>query len=415
MSVFRYTAIPVAGIATRAELRRGELAGESASEVRASLRRIGLQVIDLRAVRSRGGAGGEAALGPWRAYLRNRRLPERAELYDSLSTLLASGLPLVAALETVLEGSRDRRRALRTLALELREEIRSGASLAHAMRSHPTWFESAEIAMVEAAEHAGTLSHVLRTLSDRGERASELGQKLVGALTYPAIVTVVGIAAVLFLSTKTLPELARILTDAKVEVPALTARVIALGQGAVRYGPWIVAGVLAALPLGFAARSAMARSRLTFPRALRRLSPVLRRRMAVASFARGMAELIRSGVPAVEALRVLAPTARSVGLRRALETAANRAERGDELSAALDDRDWFDPEFRRLLEIGQASGELDGLLDRLGERQERQARRAIDRLAELLEPAAILVLAALIGVVVMAAILPMIRLQEVLR
>ena len=95
-------------------------------------------------------------------------------------------------------------------------------------------------------------------------------------------------------------------------------------------------------------------------------------------------------------------------------SAADRVERGEELAEAMDDEIWFDAEFRRLLAIGQSTGELDSLLERIGQRYARQAKRLIDRLAALLEPCVILTLAVLVGLVVMAAILPLLRLQEVL-
>jgi len=126
----------------------------------------------------------------------------------------------------------------------------------------------------------------------------------------------------------------------------------------------------------------------------------------------------RAGIPAVEALRVLPSTVSGVGapgLRAALGRAADEVERGASLAAALDDGLWFDTEFRRLVAIGEASGELETQLERLGSRYERRARRLIERLASLLEPAVILTLAALVGLVVMAAVLPLIQLQEVIR
>ena len=94
--------------------------------------------------------------------------------------------------------------------------------------------------------------------------------------------------------------------------------------------------------------------------------------------------------------------------------AADRVERGEDIAAALDDDHWFDSQFRRLLQIGQSVGDLDVLLERIGHRSARQATRLIDRLTTLLEPCVILTLAALVGVVVMAAVLPLVRLQEVL-
>ena len=146
---------------------------------------------------------------------------------------------------------------------------------------------------------------------------------------------------------------------------------------------------------------------------LRRWSPHVLRKLAVARLSIQLAELLRTGVPMVDALRVVAPTTPGVTLRRRLLEAADRVERGEDIAAALDDEHWFDGEFQRLLQIGQTSGELDTLLDRLGHRYARQANRMIDRLATLLEPAVILTLAVLVGLVVMAAILPLLRLQEV--
>src|SRR5262245_31245605 len=205
MTLFRYRAIPLAG-AARA-LQAGELAGDSAAEVRASLRRLGLQVVELREARRLSLRFAGDGLNQ---YLRRRRLTLRAELYDSVATLLESGTPLLAALEAVIRGEAGRRSVVRSLAIELREAVRSGSSLGRAMRAHPTWFGAEDVAIVEAGEHVGTLARSLSSLAARSERASDLRSKIAGALAYPAIVAVVGIGAFLFLATKTLPELAKI-------------------------------------------------------------------------------------------------------------------------------------------------------------------------------------------------------------
>jgi general secretion pathway protein F len=165
------------------------------------------------------------------------------------------------------------------------------------------------------------------------------------------------------------------------------------------------------------ASQALAKSHVQVPDRLRRLVPSVVRRLAVARLATGLAALVRTGVPLVDAIRIVAPTLpglAAAGLRRRLAIAAERVERGDDLADGLDDPLWFDEEMRRLIQVGQASGELPALLMRIGERYERQARRSIDRLAALLEPAVILLLAALVGLVVMGAVLPLIRLQEVI-
>ncbi len=428
MSVWRYTAVPLKRQA-RASARRGELAAESAAEVRASLRRIGLQVINLRPLRR---SATDQVTNNQLAWLRElhgsirnsleghsrgRRRHERAELYDGLATMLDSGLPLLEAVNTIIGSTKRRRGAVRSMLVQVREQLRGGSSLAEAITAHRSWFDAGEVAMIEAGQLSGTLTRVLRTLAERHERSGELSNKLIGALAYPAIVAMVGLGVVIFLSVKTLPDLTQILTHAGIETPALTAKVMALGQFLA--GHWLALIVLAVgVLVGLTVLSGlMAKRQIQWPDRLRRLYPKVLRRMAVARVSLQLAELLRAGVPVVDALRVLAPTssggAGRGSLARQLHTAADRVERGDELAAALDDEHWFDAEFRGLLAIGQATGELDSLLERIGRRYARQAERLIDRLAALLEPSVILTLAVLVGLVVMAAILPLLRLQEV--
>lgn len=441
MTVWRYTAVPLQR-AAQVSARRGELAGESAAEVRASLRRIGLQVIDLRPLRRRAPDPVTENQLAWlrelhgsirsslEGYFRGRRRHERAELYDALGTMLDSGLPLLEAVDTIIGSTKRRRSAVRSMLVQVREQLRGGSSLAQAITAHRSWFDASEVAMIEAGQLSGTLTRVLRALTERHERSGELSNKLISALAYPTIVAMVGLGVVIFLSVKTLPDLTQILTHAGIETPALTAKIMALGQFLA--GHWLALIVLAVCVLGgWTVLSGLtARRQIRWPDRLRRLYPKVLRRIAVARVSLQLAELLRAGVPVVDALRVLAPTSSGGGprsggdsrsggggggsLARQLHTAADRVERGDELAAALDDEHWFDGEFRQLLAIGQATGELDSLLERIGRRYARQAERLIDRLAALLEPSVILTLAVLVGLVVMAAILPLLRLQEVL-
>jgi type II secretory pathway component PulF len=285
------------------------------------------------------------------------------------------------------------------------------------MRRHSAaWFDPAEIAGIEAGQHGGNLSSVLRMLAERHERSGELSHRLLSALTYPLIVATAGLFVVVFISTKTLPNLVQVLKDAKIEVPRLTTHVMAVGQFLAGWW-WVLALVVIVAPvLILLGRRVLERIGVSLP--WRLPTPAVVRRLAIASFALRFAELLRSGVPLVEALRVLSPTAAHRALRATIGDVAARVERGEDLSLALEAsaaERWFDEEFRRLVEIGQASGELETLLERIGHRYERQARRLIDRLTTLLEPFVILTLALLIGMVVMAAILPIVRLQEIFR
>ncbi len=390
MTVWRYTAVPLQR-AAQASARRGELAGESAAEVRASLRRIGLQVIDLRPLKRSATDPGTDIQFAWlrelhgsirssiEGHVRGRRRHERAELYDALATMLDSGLPLLEAVDTIIGSTKRRRSVVRSMLVHVREQLRGGSSLAEAITAHRSWFDASEVAMIEAGQLSGTLTRVLRTLAERHERSGELSNKLIGALAYPAIVAMVGLGVVIFLSVKTLPDLTQILTQSGIETPALTTKVMAFGQFLA--GHWLALIVLAVGVLGgwTVLSGLMAKRQIQWPDWLRRRYPKVLRRIAVARVSLQLAELLRAGVPVVDALRVLAPTssegASGGSLARQLHAAADRVERGDELGAALDDEHWFDGEFRQLLAIGQATGELDSLLERIGQRYARQAER----------------------------------------
>ncbi len=301
--------------------------------------------------------------------------------------------------------------------LDLAESLRGGNSLADSMSDQPSWFDGTEVAMVASGQHSGELSHVLRTLAERHERSGELSGKLAAALAYPAVVAAVGLGVVLFLSTKTLPDVAVILQNADVPTPALTLGVMSLGSALINYGPLICATATVCIVALAIVHSRLGRQGHHGPAWVSRLSPRVARQASVAEVMLALAEMTRTGVPIVDSLRVLAPTVGGLGhgqLRSILAAGADRIERGETLSSSLDDSRWFDMELRRLIEIGESSGELPDVLQRVGERQRRAARRVIDRVATMLEPAVILVLAALVGIVVMAAVLPLIRLQEVL-
>jgi type II secretory pathway component PulF len=329
--------------------------------------------------------------------------------------MLESGLPVVEAVSTIA-GSRSAS-AARTMLVELREHLREGAALDECLAAHPAWFDEAETAMVRAARESGELPRVLRSLAERHERSGALAAKLVAALTYPAVVCCVGLGVVVFLSVKTLPDLVAILADAGIDPPRLTTGIMAFGQAIASHGPLLA---LAAVALALPAAALAPRLRpagWSAPPGLRRLLPRAIRQTLIARAWSNLAELVATGVPLVDSLRIVAPTVGGAGagsLARSLRDAAGAIERGSTLADALRDPVWFDDECRRLVAIGESAGELPDILTRLAHRTHRAAARSIDRFAALLEPAVILLLASAIGVVVIGAVLPILKLQEVI-
>lgn len=406
--IFRYRAVELA----TGRKRDGEHRGGSPYDVRANLRRIGLEVEHIEEV----GAHTDGGLwAPLRRSLQRRRRRQRrmakADLCDGVATLLQAGVPLEQAIAS-LAATAARPEAERRLLETLRDRLRSGIPFATAAAEHPDWFESFDVALLEAGQQAGDLVATLLSLSQYHQRAGALGQKLLVALAYPAVLVIAGIGAVEFMSFQTLPPLVDMIVQAKREPPWLTTAVMACGQGLAYWWPVVLAMLMGAV---WGGRRFLARvpvngrvGRWLHGNALMRM----RGRVRVAHLALSLARLRRAGMPLSEALTVVAETIEDRALRQLLAEAVEALRRGEDLSAVLGPSPLLDPEFAQLLQLGERSGELTEMLERIAERYQRAADRAGERLGAVLSPLAIIILACLIGTVVMASVLPLMQLGE---
>jgi type II secretory pathway component PulF len=407
--VFRWEAID----GSSGQRRLGETAGTSAYEVRATLRKAGLQVerMDPVVVRQppRWAAGFARA---WQGRQRGARRLARADLCDALATLLEAGMPLEQALAG-LAASTARPIAERRLLRDLRDQVRAGTALSEAVAAHPDWFDAFDAALLRSGQQAGDLVAALQSLATVHLRAGALGQKLAAALAYPAILLIAGLAVWQFMSLRVLPQLADLLIQGHHQPPWLTMAVMGLGRGLATWWPLalVAAVALAVLTRRLAARlpgaSALARLAALTPWAR------FRAKARVALIALALARLRRGGVTLLDALQVVAETVADRAVRAVLIAGMDALRRGEDLSTVLAAASpTIDAEFAQLVQVGEQSGELTTMLERIGERYQRAADRAAERLAAVLGPLAILVLAGLIGVLVMACILPLARLGD---
>jgi len=382
---------------------------------RAAIRKAGLRPIEVRPIRS-SRAGTNVLIRRWQRYLRTRRVHTKADFYDALATLLDAGIPIAQALRT-MGSARMGQRQLAHLTHALSDSIQSGQAIGDAMGEHTAWFDEAEVAMVNAGQESGAMSSVLRRLADRQSRSGELSSKITAALAYPILVSVIGIGVTVFLSVKTLPELVGILDDADLETPALTAAVMTVGQTVWNQG-YVILLAVAGVSLGTAVMFGriQRRSGGRIESLIAKLCPRVLIRVCTADALLTIAELLETGVTLVGSLRIVAPTLRGfLGsmLARSLMGSASGIEQGEPVSSVFDDPVWFTQEHRQLMAAGEAAGELAATMERIGQRDLRSARRLVDRFTALIEPAAIMLLAMLVGTVVMAAVLPLVRLQEI--
>ena len=450
-------------------ITRGQLAADSEQPLRAALRSMGLQPLTIRprkpqkprnprprnprlqsawrlranpavsAQAENSGCGapsvvssgdGLSSAGRFafvESLLRRRHAATLVEFYESLATLLSSGAPLAGSLDLLgTSVRRDRglsglsallarlrgsaaERAIATACLSLAERVRGGASLAEAMAEQPSWFGPVDCALVSSCERSGHAERALADLADLHARGEDLRGKLAGALAYPALLLIFGLGVVVFLTTTTLPQLAGVLADAGAALPPATAALLALGELLTTRWPLALLLVIAVIAgAGYLARSdRFARARLAMP-LLGRAS--LRGQTSSAAIL--LARLLDAGVPLAEAIELVAPSVPNSALRGEFLALRESLLAGRSLSERAASGGLIEPVFCRVLEVAEESGEMASALRTIGNRQRESARRLIDRLAGILEPVVILMLACGIGFVVYAAIAPMLRVAQ---
>lgn len=406
MPAFRYEAVDAAG-----STLRGVLNTDTARSARADLRAQGLTPIEVSAIAAQiDGAGN----------LHKRRFGERLSNVElalftrQLASLLEAGLPLEQALTALLEQAE--RAYLRDLVASVRSQVMSGHALSDALAQHPRDFNEIYRALVASGEAIGQLSQVLARLADYNERRNALVQKLKLAFTYPAIVTVVAFAIVIFLLTYVVPQIVSVFANTKQQLPLLTILMLAISDFVRAYG-WLAA--LIAIAAWFAWRHALKnpaikmrwhRWLLTAP-----LYGKFERSLNTARFASTLAITTGSGVPILQALQTSHDTLGNVALKEQVRQASAGVREGVALATALSANKQFPPMLIHMIRAGEITGTLPAMLERASHAQEQDLERRAMTIASLLEPALILAMGVVVLLIVLAVLMPIIEINQMVR
>jgi len=328
----------------------------------------------------------------------------RADVVEAvryLATLIEAGFPLDRALGTTsrIVARRDVAQAL----LAARERVRSGVELATAFDEQGRIFPRLTVGMIRAGERGGHLPDALNRLAGQLEREEALRSQVLSALFYPAIVAVVGAAALLVLVLYVLPRFVAVLAEAGAALPRSTALLLATSAWLGRWWPLLLAGGVAAVFL-IAAYRRSASGRLVLDELLLRV-PVLgalRQRLVAARFGRSLSSLLGSGLPILPALEVAASGLSDTAASRQVRKARDDVRAGMRLAQALDQGAAFPFLFVQMVDLGEASGRLVEMLDRAAVSAERDLQQGLERLVRLVEPVMIVVFGALAGFVALS-------------
>jgi type IV pilus assembly protein PilC len=378
-------------------------AGNEQAAVAALLKR-NLLVVSIQEKLSKKGrtAGGKVALQDLVIFTRQ------------LATMIDAGLAMVQSLQALAEQSPNK--VMKDVIRDVCSRVESGDSFSEALQKHPKVFTKLYVAMVSAGEKGGLLAEILARLATYLENAARLRRKVKSAMMYPTVVTVVAILITLFLLVKVIPVFGEIYSGFGAKLPAPTQFMIGLSEVVQSYFLLILLVGGASVYAWF--HFIKTKKGRAFWDAYRIKMPIfggVAHKICLARFTRTLASLIRSGVPILEVLGIVAQTVGNVVMERAIRTATVDIERGEGLAAALSKHPVFPSMIIRMITAGEQTGKVDNMLERISDFLDEEIETTLSGLTSMIEPILIVFLGVVIGSMVICMFLPIFKLSEIVR
>lgn len=408
MPAYRFEALQADGAT-----RKGTLEADSLKSARTQLRAQALVPLAVEAIAS--AAADSAAHLPWwqRPVGRSRAFStsQRAIWTRQLAGLVSSGLPIERALSALAEESEHEPQ--RQLMAAIRAEVNSGSSLGRALGLHPGEFPAIDRAVITAGEESGHLGDVLNQLANDLEDQQVLRAKLLSASLYPAIVSLVALAIVVFLLTSVVPQVAGVFAGTKRQLPLLTLAMLAISDGVRAWGELLLLAAVGGA-LGFRLALQQSAFRLRFDAAWLRLPLIgrLARGYNSARFASTLAMLTAAGVPILKALQAAADTLSNQALRADALEALVRVREGAPLGTALAQNARFPGLLSMFARLGEQTGQLPVMLQRAATQLSSEVQRRAMALATVLEPLLIVGMGGMVMLIVLAVLMPIMELNQ---
>ena len=404
MGAFEYKALDAAGKETK-----GILEGDTSRHIRQLLRDKGWMPLSVVEVHER-----EEKKRKQFSFLSGVSATELSLLTRQLSTLVGSGLPVEEALKAVSQQTEKQR--LKSMMMGVRSRVMEGHSLAVALADYPHVFNELFRSTVEAGEQSGNINIVLERMADYTESRQALQQKLMMSLLYPVLISIVAVVVVILLLTYVVPQVVEMFDHIDQELPALTLGLIAFSDFLQAYGIYLALAVMGAVGI-FQLMLRGAAFRRQFHRFILRLPLVgkLTRGLNTARFARTLSILAASGVPVLEALRIAAQVLVNIPMREGVMDAARKVREGSSISKSLEGIGYFPPMIIHLIASGEASGNLEEMLERAADNQEREMDTLLSAIMGLFEPLMILLMGGTVLVIVLAIMMPILDMNQLVK
>jgi type II secretory pathway component PulF len=397
MPRFSYTAINSAK-----KTDRGVLTAESAFAARKHLRSKGLHPTDVREV---------ASVESKRrfAFFKKSARGAVSSFTKELSTMLSAGIKLTDALTVLITQVNDP--GLRAAVTDIRDRVVTGESFAETLTEYGQYFDVIYVSMMRVGEVTGTLDKSLATTSAFMEKRQRLEAKMTTVMIYPAILIVGCLGAVLFITIKVIPVIAEQLIKTGQELPWITTALINMAD--LLTSLWVIPMILGLFGIGWGYRKIMKTQKGAWWRDKMLLSmpgfgPLIKQRI-VSRFASTLATLLGAGLSMAESLRVVSQVTGNMIMNEAVRQSRERILAGADIATPLRDSGVIDPSISHMVSVGEKSGELEQMLKVISENLDASSDLVIDRISAMIEPIIIIFMAVIIGVIVYATMVPLIK------
>ncbi|MDP7591420.1 MAG: type II secretion system inner membrane protein GspF [Litorilituus sp.] len=406
MAAFDYQAVD-----GRGKTKKGVIEGDTPRQVRGLLRDQGLMPIDVVATLTSNkskvsGVGGQSSS----VHRGKISAAELALVTRQLATLVESGLPLEESLMAVAEQGEKNR--IKSMIMGVRTKVTEGYGLAESMAEYPRVFNRLYRAMVAAGEKSGHLDKVLNRLADYTEQREQMRSQLIQAMVYPIIMTVVAVGVIAILLTKVVPQIVGQFEHMGENLPQTTQFLIASSEFLQAYGLAMVL-LIAISVLLFSQLMKKPKFRLAYHRRVITLPGIgkVSKGINTARFARTLSILTASAVPLLESMKISGEVLDNLFIKQQVKTAANKVREGTSLRMALEQSKLFPPMMLHMIASGEKSGQLEHMLARAADNQDREFEALMNISLKAFEPALMVMMASVVLFIVVAILEPILQLN----
>jgi len=408
MSVFEYVAFD-----TRGNRRKGFIDAPGIAAARQMLREENVYPVEIKPSLSKkeNTLSGIFSIHIWERV----SAAEVAVFTRQLSTLLGAGMPLVPSLSILIKQSREG--LLKKTIAQIREQVNEGKSLTEAISAFPGIFPPLYLNMVRAGEASGTINLVLERLADFSENQQEMLSKIKSAMYYPFVMLFVGIFVILYFMAFLVPKITSTFEDMHQTLPLVTVILIAVSNFLKKFWWAILLGLTALLMfIRYMKNSTEAGRR--FWDGLKIKIPLfgeIHRKIAIARFCRTLATLLQSGVPLLAAMEIVRNIVNNVHIGDAIHQAARDLEEGKGLSGPLTQSGLFPPLVTEMIAVGEQSGTLEKMLNRVANAYETEAQTDVTKMTSLLGPLMVIFMGMIVLFIVVSILLPIFEMNQLVR